>query len=227
MPDEAPVTPATLVVVESTPQPDQIAERDNRIRELEGQLATANETVAEMRQYATVIGQLRVTLGEEADIAAVVTEMHGVMELLRERLNTAGSVSLSMALEEWFTQAEAAQTSLGEMRSAAFERSVDDQIAEMTRWNANTDNSKKQLAAFRANFKRAALGELADRDPAKIKETLTRLWDGEYKPLAEGLLKAMAGPSAFVGGNGESAGKRYPSNDELAAMGTRYVPGKG
>lgn len=172
----------------------QVAEMTERVTKMETELA-------ETRRYASVVAEIRTSLGveEDGDIVKMVSEMHKTISKLKDKLGA--NVDISLRVEEMHTQ-------IAEMEKEAFETSLDTAISELTAdWNVGTDDkAKARIKALHNQVRRAVVAELGEkRDKDTIADTAQKIWDGEeFKIIAESVRDALAGPSAFVHGNGQS-----------------------
>lgn len=86
---------------------------------------------------------------------------------------------------------------------AEFNASLDGLVAEFVKIEAKDDAGKASVDGLRKGFRARLVAEIGEeRDPDKIKAVAQTIWDAEYKPLAEMMVKAIGGPSARVGGKG-------------------------
>jgi hypothetical protein len=162
-----------------------------RVRELEQQAQTHETTIAELKKSATVVAEIYTVLGEDADVVTVVREMHTTLTALANQLGVKFA-DVSVRVSEMHEQ-------VAEMRQQAFDRVVDDQIAELTNWAVRDEIGKQRVVSFRKTLRRAALAELVDkRDEKTIAETVKKLWDEEFQTLGEAVVKELAGPGAIV-----------------------------
>lgn len=118
---------------------------------------------------------------------------------------------------------EAAMARIAEFERVAFEREVDAAIAALTEgWNVRTEAGKSKLAALHKQLRRALVMELGgSREAAVIRETAQRLWDEEFRVIAESLRDSLAGPAAVVGA--PTSGKTALSDEALEKMAKRFV----
>jgi hypothetical protein len=133
------------------------------------------EIVSTIEEMSTTLTGLRTVLGEEADIVARVTEMH---------------------------------TNIIDLQEQTFQSGLTTTLAEFTsEWqNISEEKSKKKVAALESQFRRAVVSEIGEeRGEEQISEVSQRVWDEEFKVLAETLRDALAGPGAFVGGGNNNA----------------------
>jgi len=191
----------------------ETARKAERVAEMEQQ-------VAELRQYANIVAEIRTVLGPDTDISKTVTEYHNAMLRLTEMLGIKEFANVTVRVEEM-------HETVAEFKRQQFEGAVNGQIAELTKWEPKTDDGKKRVEAFRASFRRALVSELKDeRAPEKIAETAKTLWDGEFQYLAETIVAALSGPAALV--NGKFTPKTEPtagrlSDEELKTAANRFA----
>ena len=116
------------------------------------------------------------------------------------------------------------QTRIAELEQIAFDRSLSDIIAEqVATWNASTENAKHTRDALLKQLKRAVVLELGDkRDEPAIRETVQRVWDAEFKAIAESVVASLAGPAAVVSKPASNSGQTV-GDDELNRLATRFI----
>lgn len=163
----------------------------SRVTELEQKNQQLETQVSEMRQYATVIGEIRGVLGPDADVSKVVAEYHKQMTKLSETLGVSYT-NVGVRVEEMHEQ-------IAEMRTKEFSRVVGDKVAEFTNWNVTKDEDKKRVEQLRASFKNRLISSL-NGDMTKVAETATKVWGDEFQLIAEMFVQSLGGPAAFVGG---------------------------
>ena len=192
----------------------QIEADASRVRELESQ-------VNEMRQYASIIAEIRTTLGKDTDIVSTFNEYHEQMTKLAEMLGIPYT-NITLRVEEMHEQ-------VAEMAKRDFESAVSAQVAELTNWRTNSEAASKKVDTFRKSMRRAVISELgAERSPEKIAEVSKKLWDEEYGVMSQSLIAELGGPAAVIGGKKpEPTGKVTVSDEELTELGSRYLPNKG
>lgn len=162
-----------------------------RVKELETANTELQTQVSELATFKTIVAEIRANIGKDTDTVQIVTEYHTMANKLAELLGVPYT-NITVKVEEMHEQ-------VAEMRKSAFDRVVDDQIAELTNWNPRDDAGKQRVASFRKTLRRATLTELGDkRDEAAVKETVTKLWDEEYEVLGEAVVRELAGPGAVV-----------------------------
>lgn len=185
----------------------------SRVSELETQLSAANTQIAELRQYASIVAEIRSYAGADTDVATQFKTMYDEINKLRETLGP--EVNITVTVSEMHNQ-------IAEFKTREFTTKVDVKIAELTPWAVTHDTHKARVTALRNNMRRAVLAELgSERDEAKIAEVANRLWDEEYKPLADGLVREFAGPAAFV--PGQQGGQTKPvTDDDIAAVKSKW-----
>lgn len=188
---------------------EQIATEAIQKADLQGKAARVTELeqqVQEMRQYASIVGEVRITLGQDADIPARVKEMHDLVTRLTATLNEKEYANISVRVEEMHEQ-------IREFKKQKFEGAVESRVTELTNWQVKKPEHQKQVDAFRLMLKNRILAAMGDsQDTDRVTETTNSLWEAEFKPLAEALVGALAGPSAAVAGRGVEK-SRYESND--------------
>lgn len=176
---------------------EQIASEAIKKADLEGKAARVTELesqVQEMRQYASIVGEVRITLGADADIPARVKEMHDLISALTKTLNVKEFANISVRVEEMHEQ-------IREFHKKAFEGAVESRVTELTNWKISKPAQQQQVDAFRLMLKNRILAAMGDnQDVARVTETINTLWENEFKPLAEAMVVALGGPPAAVGG---------------------------
>ncbi len=163
----------------------------SRVSELETQNQELTTQVAEMRQYATVVGEIRGVLGPDADVSKVVAEYHKQMTKLSETLGVSYT-NVGVRVEEMHEQVK-------EMQQEKFSRTVGDKVAEFTKWNVTKPEDVKVVEQFRTNFAKRIDAE-TNKDATKVAETAQRIWGDEFQLIAEQMVKTFGGPPAIVGG---------------------------
>jgi hypothetical protein len=177
-----------------------------RVSELESQ-------VAEMRQYATVIGEIRGMVGPDADVSKVIAEYHKQMTKMSETLGVTYT-NIGVRVEEMHEQVK-------EMKQAAFTRAVGDKVAEFTNWNATKDDDKKRLEQIRSSFSKRLSAEV-NGDTSKVAETAQRVWTDEFQLIGEMFVQSLGGPAAIVKPSNSSSSddwrKQLETPEGLAAI---------
>lgn len=168
-------------------------ENAQRVSELEQQVQAQEETIREMREYGRIVTEISTQVGDGVDIIEWVREMNETMVRIGEILGT--DVNIVTRIEEY-------HISVMEMAQERFDHALTAQVAEMTNWNATTDDGKSKLEALRKNFTKQILVELGDeRDMEKIAEIANAVWESDdFQIIAESVRDALAGPPAFVHG---------------------------
>lgn len=181
-----------------------------RLAEIEAENTKLKGEVAEMRQFASIVAEIRTVLGAEADIPKTVAEYHNAMTKLVDLLGIKEFANISVRVEEMHEQ-------VAEFRQKAFDSAVDARVAELTKWDARTDDGKKKVEAFRRQFRKAVVAELkGSQEPEKIAEVSKKVWDEEFQPLGETVVAALAGPSTFIPGRETPAtNERGEAYDEM------------
>jgi hypothetical protein len=173
-----------------------------RVREMETELAELRP-LAEMAKYKSIVAEIRSTVGDDADMVQVLTSYHAQMTKLAEMMGVPYS-NIIVRVEEMHEQ-------VAEMKRKEFVGGVDARISEMTPWHPTTEEAKKQVAAFRASFRRAVLSQVGDKaedqTPEKVSEIAQSLWDAEFGLLAPALVREMAGPPAVIPNKPNPTGK--------------------
>lgn len=163
----------------------------SRVSELETQNQQLTSQIAEMRQYATVIGEIRGVLGPDADVSKVVAEYHTQMTKLSETLGVTYT-NVGVRVEEMHEQ-------IKEMKQKDFARGISDKVVEFTNWPVVKEDDKKRLAQIRASFQKRLESEAAG-DATKIAEIATTVWTNEFQLVGEMFVTTLGGPAAIVGG---------------------------
>lgn len=210
------VPPETDITISDVPQ--TVREQIIRQAQLEGtatrvaELETANQQltqqVSEMRQYASIVAEIRSYAGPDTDVAKQFKTMYDEVAKLRETLGP--EVNIVVTVSEMHNQ-------IAEFKTREFNIVVDAKIAELTPWAVTRDEHKARVTSFRTNMRRAVLAELkGERDQVKVAEIANRLWDEEYKPLAEGMVREFAGPSAVIAG--QNARQQNATDADIKAV---------
>lgn len=219
---DVPVSVREQILREAQIQADaaRVSEFSTRISELEGKNKLLEQQVAEAAQWKNIVAEIRGTIGKDTDTVQIVTEYHQMATKLAELLGVPYT-NVSIRVEEMHEQ-------LAESKRREFDSAVDAKIVEFTNWIVNKDDAKVKVAAFRKNMKRAVVGELnGATDTARIAETAQKLWDEEFKPLGESLVREFGGPAALVAPHHNSSEPRKLSDEEVNRLASRYLPTKG
>jgi hypothetical protein len=129
-------------------------------------------------------------------------------------------------IEELTSERDTLTEQISEYRGLAFQGTVAAKVAELFDWDVTGDDAKAKVNALRKNMQRTILAEMGDDTSAeKLDEVVAELWETEFKPLAETMRDALAGPPAIVGGNTPETDVRArlleyysdPANAEAAA----------
>lgn len=173
----------------------EAAEKLQKVAEMETENAALKAEVAEMRQSASIVAEIRTFIpGNDADLPKRVQEYHTVMNKLAEMLGVKEFANITVRVEEMHEK-------IAELETTQFEGAVDSKVAELTNWNVTSEANKAKVAAFRKNLRRNVVIELgAERAPEKIAEISQKLWDEEYSVMGAALVAEMGGPAAIVGG---------------------------
>ncbi len=195
-----------------------------RLAEMESKIAEQDTQIAELRQYASIVAEIRTTIGKDTDTVAAVAEYHNALTKLAEMLGVKEYASISVKVEEMHEK-------VAEFAKVEFERAVDGKVAELTNWNVTSDAAKEKVAKFRGNFRRNVLAGLgSERAVEKIAETAQALWDDEYSVLGAALVAEMGGPAAIVGGKDnpkpEGSGSSKITDEELKKNAQQYAHAK-
>ncbi len=126
-------------------------------------------------------------------------------QIVRETQAAAGEAGRVAELEQQATQAQGRiaelEGAVAKYQLAEFNAGLDGLVAEFVKIDAKDETGKARVDALRKSFRARMIAEIgAERDPAKIKALAQGLWDAEFKPLAEMLVAALAGPAAIVAG---------------------------
>lgn len=196
----------------------RVSELTSRVSELETQNKQLEQQVAEAANWKNIVAEIRGTIGKDTDTVQIVTEYHNMAVKLAELLGVPYT-NINIRVEEMHEQ-------LAESKRREFDSAVDSRIAEFTNWPVTKDDAKAKVNAFRKNVKLAVVTELkGSTDTAKIAETAQRVWDADFKLLAESLTKELGGPAALIAPH--SSEPRKLSDEEVARLSTRYLPTKG
>jgi|GEM_PF-3316068 len=171
---------------------EQATENAQRVQELEQQVTTQETQLAEMRQHAHVVTEISAFLPDDADIVAVVREMNETVTRLTEILGD--GVNIVTRIEEYHRNVQ-------EMEQERFESAVSDQVTELTNWQVAGETNTNRLNTLRQNFQAQIVAQMNDdRNVNRVQEVAQAVWDNGFQVVAEAVRDAMAGPSAFVGG---------------------------
>ena len=93
-----------------------------------------------------------------------------------------------------------------QVRIAEFEAAVDGVVAEFVKMEPKDDAGKEKVAALQRMFRAQVVAEMgSERDKKTLKDKAQKIWDEQFKVIAETVRDALAGPSAFVSGKGRAA----------------------
>ncbi len=156
----------------------------------EDTMATREEILAEMtvKDISLIPQAVREQIIADSNAAkaheALVAELQGTI-----KAKDAAISDLQAAVERY--------------QVAEFNAGLDALVAEFVNLGAGDDAGRARVEALRKSFRARVVAEIgSERDPARIKATAQTVWDAEFRPLAEMLVQALAGPSAIVGPGG-------------------------
>lgn len=184
----------------------RVTELEVQMKTLGDEKAKLEETVAQMRQYAAVVSEICTTLGEDADVVAVVRQMHEVLSQVSQIAGVEWT-DLTVRIEEM-------HVTVAEMAKTQFEHTLEAEIAKVTDWNVTSDEGKAKLGALRRNLSRAAVVQMGDALSVEgVAAAVKAAWeDPDFQVLAEMTRQSLAGPAALIAGQ-DRAGK-LPDNWE-------------
>ncbi len=204
-----------------------VAEAQQRVSELESQLtetqqqltaaqqtleATQNE-VAELRQYAAIVMEIRGRIGDGADVTTIFGQYHEMATQLAAQLGVPYT-DISLKVEEYHNE-------VAELRRKHLDRAIDDAIAEATAWQVTSENGKRHLAALRTTVRSMVVGQVSES--AQAGNVVKAVMESDtVKALAEAVLAKIAGPGAFVGGNGRTEAKPLNSPEAMKEIKQKF-----
>jgi hypothetical protein len=149
---------------------------------------------AEMRRYASVVGEIRTTIDSDSDmsdeqVVAMVAEMQRTLQTVADSLGT-DRANVAVRVEEMRAHMET-------MRVAQFNQIVDDVVAEMTPYQVG-DEHAQHLSNIRAMLRgqiTATLGS-TDATPEQVKDAATAAVDNGFNTVLEMFVKTVGGPAA-------------------------------
>lgn len=192
--DVNPMAENTAVITSVSDVPETIREqiiRDAKIQADAARVAELETQVSELAKYKSIVAEIRGTVGQDADIVTTFTEYHAAITRLAELMGVPYT-NVTVRVEEMHEQ-------IAEMKKREFENTLTERIAEFTNWNVKTDTGRKSLEALRSAFKRALVSELAGAtDETKIQDVAARLWENEFRLIAETIKATLGGPSAAL-----------------------------
>jgi hypothetical protein len=182
-------------------------------------LAEAKTQILEGRQYASIVGNIRLNFGYGEDVSndAIVpklTEMYTVLEAAAKRLGVSYT-SINVAVEELITARETAQKQEAEHRLESAVKSF------TANWMVVSDPGKESVGKFLKNFKRAVSAEMKGEETPE--DVAKRLWEEEYQSLGAGVLASLGGPPANVGGSNSHKEAGSLSDEELDKLSKRHA----
>ena len=191
--------------------------------ELNSKLDAAEKELQETRQYASIVGSIRLSFGYGEDvsneaIAPKMTEMYTILESAAKRLGVDFS-SITVAVEEMITARETAE------RQEA-ERRLDGVVGSFTEnWRVTNEDSKAKVAKLHKQFKRALQLETA-QEGETLEALATRVWNEDFKEMADSLVQSLGGPSAVVSGKVGGQGKKAELSEAQIKNAKRFLPTK-
>lgn len=186
---------------------------------LQTELQEAQTQLQEARQYAGIIGQIRVNLGygenvSNDELAPMITQMYEAMQAVAAKLGNPASIEVSLSEVLSANQ---------EMKAQEAARSLDDLVNTYSEsWNVRTEEGKAKVATLLKNFKRTIKTEVKEGEA--LSETAARVWQEDYQTMAESVLVGIAGPGAVI--TPVTHKESVPgslSDDELMAMAGRFI----
>jgi len=173
-----------------------------QLQEAQTALAAAQTEIQETRQYASLVGEIRLSLGygENVDNTLLVPRITEMDKQLTELL----------AFQQEATRREA-------------ERQLDTLIGSYTEsWVIRSEAGKAKLAAFHKGFKRAILAETKAGETTDV--VAARVWQEEFQEMAQSILFSIAGPNAVVPPANSKKETAALSDEQLHQMATRLLP---
>lgn len=167
----------------------------------------ATENIAELRQYAEVMGEVRAVLGEGVDVAETVKMMHMAMSSIADQLG----VDMATVAVHVNQLHEAVK----EYKQREFEAQLDTAIAELTNWNATSDDGKAKLSGLRQTLRALTLAELAGKQEG-VAEAAQKVFE-DQRVIAEAVRDALAGPAALISGLYRDKKPVRPTQEEIMA----------
>lgn len=165
--------------------------REAKIKADAGRVSELEEQISELAKYKSIVAEIRGTVGQDADIVTTFTEYHAAITRLAELMGVPYT-NVTVRVEEMHEQ-------IAEMRAREFESALAGRIAEFTDWTVKTDSGKASLEALRSAFKRVLIAELkGEQSEAKIQEVALRLWENEFRVIAESVKTTLGGPSVAL-----------------------------
>jgi hypothetical protein len=190
-------------------------ERDAALKKAE----EAEKQTQEARRYASVVGSIRVNLGYGDDVSddalvPKITEMYNQLQRLAEMLGNDASIEVAVA--ELLSSRETAQKLEAEQRLDAAVRFYTEA------WNVQTEAGKAKVTALHKQFRRAILAETKEGETPDV--VAARVWDEEFKDVAESILASIGGPGAVISAKtNDKESSTKPSKEEIDAMASRFV----
>lgn len=110
---------------------------------------------------------------------------------------------LEQQVQQRDTVMETLRTQLGEYQVREFNAQLDGLLGEFIKLESKDEGGKTKVSALTSLFRSRLVAEIGqERDLQKVKATAQKLWDEEFKVVAETIRDALAGPAAIVGGKG-------------------------
>lgn len=174
------------------------------------------DKVAELVQYQRIVAEISANIDPKQDVVQVFSEYQNSISKLAEMLGVPYT-NITLRVEQMHEQ-------IAEMKRKEFDGVVNTKVAEMTPWKAPNEKAQEKVDALRRNFKRTVLAELNGATEAtKVAEIAQKVWDADFKLLAEMLVRELGGPPAIVGGAANDGSPVKISDEQLQEWGTRYV----
>jgi hypothetical protein len=167
---------------------------------LESKITTLETRIQEM---GDVTATVKLAIPDGADPLERITAMTEFLAGLQGAFGQDVSVEM---LTNMKAEGEAAAASADALDAETFEADMEKEVGTyMETWNVTTDRGKSAIDSIRKSLKRRALSEIGDkrddsgkRDRASLKDVVSRLWEEEYKSLAEMARDSASGGRAYV-----------------------------
>lgn len=198
-------------IIEESKQPQLVADAVMRAEK-------AEKIIKEM---GDITAHIILKVPDDASLVERVTAISKAQAELQAAFGADVSVEMLVNMKK---DAEAAAAAMDSMDQQAFEGDVEKEVGTyMETWNVSTDKGKAVLASMRGILKNSVLAEVSSkrdvsgkRDRVVMKETVKKLWESQFKVMAETARDSLSGGRAYVGTIGRDLNK-LPSDEEIRA----------
>lgn len=224
MPDEIKITdvPETIreQIIQEAGLRSRVSELETQVKGVAKVLNVSIEEVpakvAELVQYQRIVAEISANIDPKQDVVQVFTAYQNSITKLAEMLGVPYT-NITLRVEQMHEQ-------IAEMKKKEFDGAVDTKVSEMTPWQTKDPKAQEKLNAFRRNFKNTILtGLKGATETTKVAEVAQSVWDADFKPLAEMLVRELGGPPAIVGGSTPDGASAKFSDEQILEWGARHT----